>query len=132
MERTIVKITGGLLSIAKSLITNRPKVTWLPINPANISAGIAWLFHHALKGVNYLLTTVTGFDSNWNTATFLQITGGIIIDANPVRANLTGNNITGSRLNSNFPFSINISTRSRQPDVISNLSDIGCFRHRFP
>ena len=46
-----------------------------------------------------------------------------IIGANPVSANLTVNNITGTgnRLNCNSPLSTNINTNSRQPGVIKHV-----------
>ena len=123
----VLKITGGVLSIAILLITGLAKTTRLPINPASISIGMGWFFQLVLNGVNCQLTNVARFNSNWKSAVLSLLTGNAIIAANP-----TGNNITGKGLNSNFPLSINISTNSRQSDVISNnFSDIGYFRHRF-
>ena len=137
MDRMNMKKTGGVMSIAILLITGRAKTTRLPINPASISIAMGWLFQLVFKGIISLLTNLAGFssNSNWNTTVLSQPAGDAIISANPVRVNLTGNRITGNGLNSNFPFSINIGTcisiNSPQPDVISHLSDIGYFRHRF-
>ena len=128
----VLKITGGVLSIAILLISGLVKTVRLMINPASISTGIGWLFQLVLNGVDSQLTNITRFSLNWNTAALSLLTGDTIIAANPVRAILSSNNITGNGLNSNFHLSINISTNSRQSDVISNnLSDIGYFRHRF-
>ena len=128
----VLKITGGVLSIAILLISGLVKTIRLMINPASISTGIGWLFQLVLNGVDSQLTNITRFSLNWNTAALSLLTGDTIIAANPVRAILSSNNITGNGLNSNFHLSINISTNSRQSDVISNnLSDIGYFRHRF-
>ncbi len=137
MDKMNIKITGGVLSIAKLLITCRAKPTRFPINPASISIAMGWFFQLVFKGIISLLTNLAGFssNSNWNTMALSQPAGDAIISANPVRVSLTGNNITGNGLNNNFPFSINIgaciSINSPQPDVISHLSDIGYFRHRF-
>lgn len=128
MDERNMKITGGGLSIALLLITGRAKTTRLSINPASILIGMGWFFQLILKGINNQLSYVAGFSSNKNTAAVLLLAGDAIIGASPVRANLTGNIITGTgnRLNSNFPLSTNISTNSRQPDVsvISVISGI--------
>ena len=124
MDRMYIKITSGfgLLSTAILLIPGRARVTRVPINPASISTGIVRFFQRVLEGVNFQLTNVAGFNSNWNLAALLLLSGDAITNANPVRIDLAGN---GS--NSNFP----VNSSSRQPDVISKLSDIGYFRQRF-
>ena len=128
----VLKITCGVLSVAILLISGRVKTTRLLINPASISTGMGWFFQLVLNGVNCQLTNVARFNSNWKSAALSLLTGDAMIAANPVSAILNSNNITGNGLNSNFPLNINISTNSRQSDVISNnLSDIGYFRHRF-
>ena len=131
MDKMNIKINGRVLSIAILLITGRAKTTRLPINPVSILNGIGWLFQLVLNGVNSHLTNVARFSLNWNTAALSLLTGDTIIAANPVRANLSSNNVTGNGLNSNTPFSIKISTNSPKADVFSDLSDIGYFRHRF-
>ena len=124
MDKMVLKITGSILSIAILLITGLAKATRLPINSASISTDMGWFFQ--------LVLNVARFNSNWKSAVLSLLTGDAMIGANPVRAILNSNNITGNELNSNFPLSINNSTNSRQSDVISNnLSDIGYFRHRF-
>lgn len=131
MDKMVLKITGGVLSIAILLISGLVKTIRLLINPASISTGIGWLFQLVLNGVNSQLTNIARFSLNWNTTALSLLTGDIIIAANPVNANLSGNNIPGNGLNSNSPFSIKSSTNSLQADVFSDLSDIGYFRHRF-
>lgn len=132
MDKMIVKITGGVLSIAILLITGRAKAARLQSKPASISNGIGRLFQLVLEGVNLQLTRVAGFSSNWKIAALSLLTGDAITNTNPVMADLNGNNITGNGLNSNFPAGTNISTHSRQPDVISDLFDIGYFRNVSP
>lgn len=122
MDERNMKITGGVLSIALLLITGRAKTTRLSINPASILIAMGWFFQLVLKSINNQLSYVAGFSLNGNTAAVLLLAGDAIIGANPVKANLTGNIITGTgnRLNSNFPLSTNISTNSRQPGVIKH------------
>ena len=98
-----VKIYGGIVSTALSLITGRTRATRLQIKPASISIGICGYLQRLLDGIiNCKPGNFAWFNSN-NTAALSLLTGDAIIKTNPVCADLTGNNISGNRFIKNFP-----------------------------
>ena len=110
MDQMDVKIYGGIVSTALSLITGRTRATRLQIKPASISIGISGYLQRFLDGIiNCKPGNYAWFNSN-NTAALSLLTGDTIIKTNPVCADLTGNNISGNRFIKNFLASIQTRT----------------------
>jgi len=116
------KIDGGKLSIALLLITGRTRATRLQINPASISIGISGYLQRLLDGIINCKPGNFAWFNSCNTASPSLLTGDAItiIKTNSVRADLTGNTISGNESINNFPACTQTSgIYSRQPDVIT-------------
>ena len=120
MDTMDVKINGEIVSIALLLITGRTRATSLQINPASISIGIIGYLQRLLDGIINCKPGNYAWFNSCNKATPSLLTGDAIIKTSPVKADLTGNAISGNESINNFPACTQTSgIYSRQPDVIS-------------
>lgn len=122
-----MKRTGWVLRIALVLRTGWITLSRLRFNSASISIDIDWCFQRVLENVNFQRTHFAGFSSTCYTAALSQLNGEAVVNANSVRADFTGNIITGTGLNSSFPVhsrlcSNRISQMSAMIFPISSLS----------
>jgi hypothetical protein len=125
MDRTNVKTTGEVFSIATLLISGWTRLTGLQLNPTSDYIVIGRLFQHLLQAVNFQLNNITCVSLNRNSVIFLLLSGNLIPRIHPVSTGLTGENITDRVLHSNLPVNNSPVSSLYQPAVISGLGGSG-------
>lgn len=125
MDRTNVKTSGEVFSIATLLISGWTRATGLLPNPTSNFIATGRLFQQMLQAVNFQFNNITCLSLNRSSVILSLLTGNLIPRTHSVSTDVNSDNITNKVLNSNFPINNSPVTNLYQPAVISGLGGSG-------